>query len=64
MEHLNELIDAYLSGSLSSFECQRLEKVLSDFPTLKTVLETRRAKKRAASPVHEVEDSELELSAS
>jgi hypothetical protein len=59
MEHLNEIIDAYLEGSLSTFECQRLEKILSDFPTLNSVLEARRAKKRAASPVHEVEDSDL-----
>jgi hypothetical protein len=55
MEHLNEIIDAYLEGSLTDFERKRLEKVLSDFPTLQSVVE----KRKKSPPVYEVEDSDL-----
>jgi hypothetical protein len=56
MEHLNEIIDAYLDGTLTDFDRERLEKVLADFPTLRSVVERRKPK---SAPVYNVEDSDL-----
>ena len=56
MERLHEIIDAYLSGSLTEFDRERLERVLNDFPTLRSVVDKR---KKASPPVYTVEDSDL-----
>jgi len=56
MDHLNDIIDAYLKGSLTDFDRQRLEKVLNDFPSLRSVVEKRKPKE---PPVYTVEDSDL-----
>lgn len=56
MDHLNEIIDAYLKGSLTDFDRERLEKVLNDFPTLRSVVDRRKPKEPT---VYNVEDSDL-----
>jgi len=56
MERLHEIIDAYLSGSLTEFDRERLEKILNDFPTLRSVVDKRQ---KSEPPVYTVEDSDL-----
>jgi hypothetical protein len=61
MEHLNEMIDAYLEGSLSTFERQRLEKILADFPSLRSVVESRKPNARQTWVLDESDDGATDL---